>query len=79
MVLLGREGCGKSTLLKCMCGLITLTEGQISIYGKSIRIEQNDIKKMIGYCPQTDILYEYLTAVEQIELICKLKVKNYIN
>lgn len=34
--IIGRNGSGKTVLLKAICGLITLTEGEINIFGKVI-------------------------------------------
>ena len=35
--LVGRNGSGKTVLFKCICGLMTLTEGEILINGEPIR------------------------------------------
>jgi ABC-2 type transport system ATP-binding protein len=34
--IIGRNGSGKTVLLKAICGLISLNEGQISVFGKII-------------------------------------------
>ncbi|MGI8609416.1 MAG: metal ABC transporter ATP-binding protein [Candidatus Dormibacteria bacterium] len=46
--ILGPNGAGKSTLLKALLGVLPLTEGSISVFGKRVR-RGNDA---IGYLPQ---------------------------
>ena len=49
VALLGHNGSGKSTLAKCMMGLITNFEGEISIFG--LRMERrnlHDIRSRVG-------------------------------
>jgi zinc/manganese transport system ATP-binding protein len=46
--ILGPNGAGKSTLLKAILGVLPLSEGSISVFGKSVR-RGND---SVGYLPQ---------------------------
>lgn len=48
VAILGPNGAGKSTLLKALLGVLPLTEGSISVFGKRVR-RGND---MVGYLPQ---------------------------
>lgn len=52
LAIVGASGCGKSTLLNIMCGMISPTEGEVYIDGKSL----SDSKPKIGYISQTDTL-----------------------
>ncbi len=62
--LLGKNGSGKSTL----CGTLTCekkaTSGMISICGHSL--DNDETKLSIGYCPQTDTIFESLTVLETL-------------
>ena len=62
--LLGKNGSGKSTL----CGALTCetkaTSGTISICGHSL--DDDETKLSIGYCPQTDTIFESLTVLETL-------------
>lgn len=60
--LLGPNGAGKTTTISMICGLLPVTEGQISFNGNS----GNDPKTLIGYCPQENIFYPKLTCLEQL-------------
>ena len=60
--LLGPNGAGKTTTINMICGLLPATDGKISFH----RNNSNDIKNLIGYCPQENIFYPRLTCMEQL-------------
>jgi ABC-2 type transport system ATP-binding protein len=63
--LVGPDGAGKTTLMRMICGLITPTEGKVSLIGYPWeQIEQ--VKKHLGYMPQRFSLYGDLTIMENI-------------
>ena len=74
--LLGHNGAGKTTALRMLCGLLKASEGEISVYGKQISHELDDIRKMLGYCPQHDILFDLLTVEEHIYLYAAIRLTN---
>lgn len=64
--LLGPNSAGKTTLNSLICGLITPTSGEISVFDKDISISISDIKEKIGLVPQEIALYSTLTVRENI-------------
>jgi len=64
--LLGPNGAGKTTMIRILCGLLTPTEGQITIGGYSLKSELAEIRKIIGVVPQEIALYQSLTAHENL-------------
>lgn len=66
MALLGENGAGKSTLINILIGSLSKSNGDIYIRNKNIESNIDDIRKIIGVCPQFDILWEELTAGEHI-------------
>jgi NitT/TauT family transport system ATP-binding protein len=60
--LIGPSGCGKSTLLKVLAGLITPTEGRVSINGFAPREAAR--RRMIGLVFQDAILLPWKNAIE---------------
>src|ERR1700682_6413603 len=48
VAILGPNGAGKSTLLKALLGVLPLTEGTVSVFGKPVRRGNDDV----GYLPQ---------------------------
>jgi ABC-2 type transport system ATP-binding protein len=64
--LLGPNGAGKSTLVMMMCGLLTPTEGSISLLGMKVRTQGATIRKSVGVAPQEIALFPTLTAYENL-------------
>lgn len=48
IALLGANGSGKSTLLKCLCGVLALSDGKISIDGKEVFRKRKQLIKNMG-------------------------------
>eukprot|EP00184_Porphyridium_aerugineum_P005090 CAMPEP_0184696420 /NCGR_PEP_ID=MMETSP0313-20130426/3723_1 /TAXON_ID=2792 /ORGANISM="Porphyridium aerugineum, Strain SAG 1380-2" /LENGTH=930 /DNA_ID=CAMNT_0027155047 /DNA_START=116 /DNA_END=2908 /DNA_ORIENTATION=- len=71
--LLGHNGAGKSTLFNMLSGILPVTSGDAFIYGLSVAEDQDEIRKIMGVCPQHDILWNNLTAAEHIELYAALR------
>ena len=59
---LGHNGAGKTTTIKLLMGLVYPTAGEAWILGRSMC--DVDVKKYIGFLPESPFFYEYLTAEE---------------
>jgi ABC-2 type transport system ATP-binding protein len=70
--LLGPNGAGKTTTIGMMSGLLTPTEGDVTIGGFSIRQQTLEAKKLIGVVPQELALYPQLSARQNLEFFGKL-------
>jgi ABC-2 type transport system ATP-binding protein len=64
--LLGPNSAGKTTLNSLICGLITPTSGDITVFDKDITQSIAIIKDKIGLVPQEIALYSTLTVRENI-------------
>ena len=71
--LLGLNGAGKTTTFKCITQEIAQDNGEIIINGKNINGNFNELNKLIGYCPQFDAIFEYLTVYENLEFYATIK------
>jgi len=66
---IGPNGAGKSTTVKILCGILPDFEGEVTIFGKDLKKESLEIKKHIGYVPETGALYDLLTPMEYLGFI----------
>ncbi|XP_015883555.3 ABC transporter A family member 2 [Ziziphus jujuba] len=73
--LLGPNGAGKTTTINCLTGITPVTGGDALIYGNSIRssVGMGNIRKMIGVCPQFDILWDTLSGQDHLQLFASIK------
>jgi len=69
---LGPNGAGKSTTVKILTGLIRPTSGRALVAGFDVVEHPLEVKRRIGYVPETAALYDALSAAEYLELIACL-------
>lgn len=72
--LVGVNGAGKSTLIEIVCGVKALDRGDIFISEIDIKNkkQRNEIKRIIGYMPQTFSLFNDLTVEENLGYLCAI-------
>lgn len=66
---LGHNGAGKSTTIKSLVSIITPTSGEIIVDGQSLKDHRLEVKKRIGYVPDTPNMFLQLTAMEYWNLV----------
>ncbi len=70
---LGPNGSGKSTTVKIITGLLEPTLGSVVFNGANIRNDLAAYKRVVGYVPEEANLYPFLTGLEYLELIGRLR------
>jgi ABC-2 type transport system ATP-binding protein len=70
---LGPNGSGKSTTVKIITGLLEATTGRVLLDGRDVREDPMGFRRRLGYVPEEAILYSYLTGLEYLELIGRLR------
>jgi ABC-2 type transport system ATP-binding protein len=69
---LGPNGAGKSTAIRMLCTLLRPTEGSARVVGFDIVTEQGQVRRHIGLVAEKIILYDQLTAEENLTLFGRL-------
>lgn len=70
--LLGPNGAGKTTILKMLTGRLYSSSGQIYVGDMEIESNLNAAKKLVGYLPEHNPLYDEMTASEYLFLMARL-------
>lgn len=71
--ILGANGAGKSTLMNLITDNIPRTSGSITFDGTDILKLDDSFRAVLGYMPQTQGIYEQMTAWEFVCYIGRLK------
>lgn len=71
--LLGLNGAGKSTILKILGCYLTPSSGLGSVCGYSIADQADEVRKVIGYLPDTPPLYNEMTIYDYLKFVSKIK------
>ncbi|MEJ7804569.1 MAG: ABC transporter ATP-binding protein [Telluria sp.] len=72
--LIGHNGAGKSTLFKLMLGLLPASAGSVRVGGVDTASAQfRQVRRRIGYLPETFVSYDNLSGLEVLRLFADLK------
>lgn len=71
--LLGPNGAGKTTTMKIVTGYMAPTSGQVKVAGFDVFEDPIEVKKRIGYLPETPPLYTDMTVRGYLRFVAKLK------
>ena len=70
--LIGPDGAGKSTFMRLICGLMTPSEGNLTVLGINTKDNPQEIQNRISYMSQRFGLYEDLSIQENLDLYADL-------
>jgi ABC-2 type transport system ATP-binding protein len=70
--LLGPNGAGKTTTLRMLTGMTEPTRGSATICGFDLLAEPLEVKRRIGFVPDSGAVYESLTGLEHLEMVAAL-------
>lgn len=71
--LLGPNGAGKTTLMRIIVGYLKQTSGSILSEGKRVNTDSIRHKRRIGYLPENNPLYLYMSVKEYLKFIADIK------
>ncbi|MGE0527619.1 MAG: ABC transporter ATP-binding protein [Bdellovibrionales bacterium] len=70
---LGPNGAGKSTTMKIITGYMAPTSGEVRIAGFDVFEDPIEVKRRIGYLPETPPVYYDMYVQEYLKFVAKLK------
>ncbi len=69
---LGPNGAGKSTTMKILTGFIPQTSGKASVCGFDVETQPLEVKRSIGYLPESNPLYTDMYVRESLAFIANI-------
>jgi ABC-2 type transport system ATP-binding protein len=70
---LGPNGAGKTTTMRVLTCFLPPTEGRASVAGFDVQEQPLEVKKRIGYLPETPPLYPEMEVAEYLSFVAALK------
>lgn len=71
--LLGSNGAGKSSTIKSVVGLVTPAAGAVRVFGRDPVAEGPAAKALLGYVPESTLLFDALTPKEFLEYVASVR------
>jgi ABC-2 type transport system ATP-binding protein len=69
---LGPNGAGKSTTLKMLTGILQPTSGTATVCGYDLLQQTIEVKRHVGFVPESGAVFESLTGLEYLEMVAAL-------
>ncbi len=70
---LGPNGAGKTTTMRILTGYMPPTDGTVTVAGYDVVEESLEVRKRVGYLPETVPLYNEMTAFEYLKFMGELR------
>jgi ABC-2 type transport system ATP-binding protein len=69
---LGPNGAGKSTTLKMLTGMLQPSDGAATVCGFDLATQALEVKRHIGFVPDSGAVFESLSGLEYLEMVASL-------
>ncbi|MCK4523801.1 ABC transporter ATP-binding protein [candidate division WOR-3 bacterium] len=76
--LIGPNGAGKTTTLRTICTLIKINNGEINVYGNSVKSEAGKVREIISYLPEEAGAYKNMKGIDYLKFVANFfPLKDY--
>jgi ABC-2 type transport system ATP-binding protein len=69
---LGPNGAGKTTTIRMLMGILVPSSGSASIDGLDCQLDRVEVKRRVGYLPDSPIFYDFLRGREILEFVAEM-------
>ena len=70
---LGPNGAGKTTTMRILPGYMPPTEGEVTVAGYDVVEDSLEVRKRVGYLPETVPLYNDMSALDYLKFMADLR------
>src|SRR5947208_2763612 len=70
---LGPNGAGKTTTMRIITGFLPATSGTVRVEGFDVFTQSSEVRRRIGYLPESPPLYNDMTVAGYLRFVAKLK------
>ncbi|MEZ5402240.1 MAG: ATP-binding cassette domain-containing protein [Bryobacteraceae bacterium] len=70
---LGPNGAGKTTTMRVLTGFLPPTDGRAEVAGFDVTKDPIEVKRRIGYLPETPPVYPEMEVIEYLQFVGRLK------
>lgn len=69
---LGPNGAGKTTTIRMLMGILVPSAGRVLVNGLDCHADAAQVKRQVGYLPDTPIFYDYLRGREILQFVAEM-------
>jgi ABC-2 type transport system ATP-binding protein len=69
---LGPNGAGKTTTIRMLMGILVPSAGRVLVNGLDCHTDAAEVKRHVGYLPDTPIFYDYLRGREILQFVAEM-------
>src|SRR5262245_39273233 len=66
---LGPNGAGKTTTIRMLMGILVPSSGRATVDGLDCQRDRVEVKRRVGYLPDSPIFYDFLRGRETLEFV----------